>query len=185
MCITDLNIEIQLKYRDLSNCFWCSTIVQVTELKLDSNERTAVQFKIERAYCPANCILPPPYHNSEIRTVAFVCCGLKQKGTFKGLYPHGTRFGMTLFVHMIPKRHFATVQIVPEWVHSSFHSEWNSRSGAKFHSGIMSTENEHRSALKIANRVAISGASGALSGAKTTRARTSIWAFRSYHVNAE
>ena len=57
----------------------------MTELKLDSNERTAVQFKIERAYYPANCILLPPYHNSEIRTVAFVCCGLKQKGTFKGL----------------------------------------------------------------------------------------------------
>lgn len=50
MCIIDINIVVQLKYRDLCNCFWCSTIVQVTELKLDSNERTAVQFKIERAY---------------------------------------------------------------------------------------------------------------------------------------
>ena len=56
----------------------------MTELKLDSNERTAVQFKIERVKCPANNILLPPYHNSEIRAVAFVCCRLKWKGTFKG-----------------------------------------------------------------------------------------------------
>ena len=91
---------------------------------------------------------------------------------------HSISIYFSVFVHMIPKRHFATVQIVPEWVHSSFHSEWNSRSGAKFHSGIMSTQQDLRSALLIANRVAISGASGAWSGAKTTRARTSIGAFR-------
>ena len=85
MCIIDINIPIQLKYRDRCDCFWCFTIVHVTELKLDPNERTAVQFKIERAYCPAYCLLPPLYHNSEIRAVAFVCCGLKWKGIFNGL----------------------------------------------------------------------------------------------------
>ena len=98
---------------------------------------------------------------------------------------HSISIYFFVFVQMIPKRHFASVQIVPEWVHSSFHSEWNSRSGAKFHFGIMSIQHELRSELKIANRVAISGASGAWSGAKTTRARTSTWAFRFYHVNAE
>ena len=34
-------------------------------------------------------------------------------------------------------RHFVPVQVIPELVHSSFYSEWNSRSGTKFHPGII------------------------------------------------
>lgn len=37
--------------------------------------------------------------------------------------------------------------------HSSFHYEWNSRSGMKFHSGIMWSEEKLRSEMKIANVV--------------------------------
>lgn len=33
---------------------------------------------------------------------------------------------------MIPKWHFIPTQVIPEWVHSRFHSKWNSRSGKKF-----------------------------------------------------
>ena len=33
---------------------------------------------------------------------------------------------------MIPKWHFIPAQVIPEWVHSRFHSKWNSRSGKKF-----------------------------------------------------
>lgn len=174
MCRTDLNIVIQLKYRDHSNWFWSSTIVHVTELKLDSNERTAVQFKIERAYCPANCILLPPYHNSEIRAVAFVCCGLKQKGTFKGLSTwyqirndfnsEKSSFHLHIFLCISSHdtettfRHRTNCSRMSSF-QFSFRMKFSS--GAKFHSGIMSTQHELRSALKIANRVAISGASGA------------------------
>ena len=34
-------------------------------------------------------------------------------------------------------RHFVPVQVIPELVHSGFYSEWNSRSGTKFHPGII------------------------------------------------
>ena len=98
---------------------------------------------------------------------------------------HSISIYFSVFVHMIPKRHFATVQIVPELVRSSFHSEWNSRSVAKFHSGIMSTQHELRSAWKIANRAAISGASGAWSGALNHASENVYMSLSIYHVNAE
>ena len=131
---------------------------------------------------PAYCLLPLLLHNSEIRAVTFVCCGLKQKGTFKGLstwyqIPNDFNTGKSSFhLHIFlcicshdTETTFRYRTNCSGMSYSSFHSEWNSRSGAKFHSGIMSTQHELRSALKIANRVAISGASGAWSGAKTTR----------------
>ena len=31
---------------------------------------------------------------------------------------------------------FRSVQVIPEWAHSGFQSERNSRSGMRFHSGI-------------------------------------------------
>ena len=34
-------------------------------------------------------------------------------------------------------RHFVPVQVIPELVDSGFYSEWNSRSGTKFHPGII------------------------------------------------
>ena len=34
-------------------------------------------------------------------------------------------------------RHFVPVQVIPELVHSGFYSEWNFRSGTKFHPGII------------------------------------------------
>lgn len=33
---------------------------------------------------------------------------------------------------MIPKWHFIPTQVILEWVHSGFHSKWNSHSGKKF-----------------------------------------------------
>ena len=48
------------------------------------------------------------------------------------------RWSHTHFVYMmfmIPRRHFVSEQVIPDWVHSGFHAEWNCRSGMTFHSG--------------------------------------------------
>ena len=46
------------------------------------------------------------------------------------------------FVYETPNCNFVPVQAIPEWVYSGFQSEWNSRFGTKFHSGILQTEDE-------------------------------------------
>ena len=45
------------------------------------------------------------------------------------------------FVYETPNWNFVP-KAIPELVHSGFQSEWNSRFGTKFHSGILKTENE-------------------------------------------
>jgi len=67
----------------------------------------------------------------KIRHSSLVCrCGFAFSCSF---HPHI----FLLSVYMTPKRNFVPAQVIPEWVHSGFQSEWNSRSGKTCHSGIM------------------------------------------------
>ena len=49
-------------------------------------------------------------------------------------------FHLHIFLCILPKRNFVPEQVIADWAHSDFQSDWNSRSGTKFNSGIMKTE---------------------------------------------
>ena len=68
---------------------------------------------------------------------------------------------------------------------SGFQSEWSFRSGSKFHSGIMYTENELRSVLENVNRlyIVLSKESGACVSDLTPENALG-WVLRICHVNA-
>ena len=91
----------------------------------------------------------------------------------------------SVFVYMIRKRNFVPVQVIPYWGHSGFQSEWSSRSGSKFHSGIMYTENELRSVLENVNRlyIVLSKESGTCVSDLTPENALG-WVLRICHVNA-
>ena len=127
-----------------------------------------------------------------------MCCRLKWKGTFKGLptwYQTRNDFnsGKSSF-HLHTFLCISSHDTETTFRHrtncsrmSSFQFSFRMKLSFWCEISFWYHINSTGTSFRIENRksVAISGASGAWPGAKTTRAKTPLWAFRFYHVNAE